>query len=111
MATSDAPDLPRSSLDVERLAAVMNRGRAHREAGELEQAIAAFDEAIAMAPLYPTAYLDRGATRAMHGHAKLAIMDLGRAIALASPGEERAVAYFNRALAHETLGAIGRAFR
>jgi Tfp pilus assembly protein PilF len=111
MASSDAPDLPTSSLDVERLAATMNRGRAHREAAELDQAIAAFDEAIAMAPLYATAYLDRGATRQMHGHAKLAIMDLGRAIALTSASDERAMAYFNRALAHETLGAIGRAIR
>ncbi|MCE9575315.1 MAG: tetratricopeptide repeat protein [Deltaproteobacteria bacterium] len=89
----------------------MNRGRAHQRAGELDQAIAAFDEAIEMAPFYPTAYLDRGATRELQHQSKKAIADLSRAIALAEPGEERGTAYFNRALAQESIGAIDRAFR
>lgn len=112
MAPRDQPDrTPAPSLDPEQLAAAMNRGRAHQQAGELAEAIAAFDQAIAMAPLYATAYLDRGATRELLHQSKLAIADLSRAIALAAPGEERAMAYFNRALAHESLGAIDRAFR
>jgi tetratricopeptide (TPR) repeat protein len=120
MTSSDQPDPPpsargrgepRGEIDVGRLVAVMNRGRGHQQAGALDLALAAFDEAIGLAPLYATAYLDRGATRQLQGKAVRAIADLTRAIALATPGAERGAAYFNRGLAHETSRALPRALR
>lgn len=95
----------------QRVVAAMNRGRALANRRDLAAAIAAFDEVLGLAPLYGTAYFDRGTARLMAGDATAAIADLERAVALLAPGTERGVAYANLAMAREELEDLAGAFR
>jgi tetratricopeptide (TPR) repeat protein len=73
-----------------------NRGMVHYEQGDLVQAIADFDQAIALDPQFAGYYL-RGRTHNELGNYVLAIADFDQAIAL---DPQSAIAYFWRGLAH-----------
>jgi tetratricopeptide (TPR) repeat protein len=114
-----------------RAAALMNRGRALRAMGRLEDAVADFDEVVSLAPLHPLPYLDRGTVRLMREENAAAIPDLDKAIALlpdepdwgrqspqveagrpqADPIEQRGIAYSNRGIGREGIGDAAGAFR
>lgn len=74
--------------------------------GNLDQAIAAFDAAIAIAPELSVAYLNRGLVQDRRGNSAAAIADLDRAIRLA-PRSARA--YYNRSVLLRKYGDPKRA--
>ncbi len=74
--------------------------------GELEEAIAAFDAAIKVAPDLPAAYLNRGLLYDRQGKSAAAIADLNLAVRL-SPKSARA--YYNRSILLRKYGEAKRA--
>ncbi len=82
---------------------LLNRGRASVAAGDLDEAIAAFDQALALAPDEARIWTARAALRGERGDLSAAIQDLDRAIELA-PGE--ADAWVRRAQARHQLGDL-----
>ena len=71
------------------------RGNTLRNAGRLEDALASYDEAIALDPLYAHAYCNRGAVLQALRQPQAALDSYARAIAL-DPAD--AMAHYNRAL-------------
>jgi tetratricopeptide (TPR) repeat protein len=74
--------------------------------GEWDEAVKAFDRAIADSPRSSSAYLNRGMARRRTGDVAGALADLDRAVRYA-PGSARA--YYNRSLALREKGDLRRA--
>ena len=83
-------------------------GIGHAWEGDTDEAIAAFDQAIASAPRSAFAYLNRGLARRRSGDLGRALADLDRAVTIA-PGEARN--YYSRSLVLRQQGAAARARR
>jgi len=83
-----------------------NRGLTYFEIGEYEQAIADYDQAIALDPEFAIAYLNRGLTYFEIGEYEQALADYDQAIVL---DPEFATAYLNRGVAYTDLGEYGQA--
>lgn len=86
--------------------AYLSRGLQMAWQGNIGGAIAAFDQAISVAPELSVAYLNRGLANDQQGFRTLAIADLDRAVALAP---QSAQAYFNRARLLRKYGDARRA--
>ena len=83
--------------------AYFNRGNAKFSFGQIEAAIADYDEAIGLSPGEAAAYHNRGNAKSRLGQIVAAIADYDEAISL-KPGE--AAAYHNRGNAKSRLGQI-----
>lgn len=84
----------------------LSDGLKHAWEGELDEAIIAFDQAIAVAPDLSVAYLNRGLAYDRQGESTRAIADLDRAIRHAP---QSARAYYNRSLILRKQGEVRRA--
>lgn len=84
----------------------LSDGLKHAWEGDLNEAIVAFDQAIAVAPNLSVAYLNRGLTYDRQGESARAIADLDRAIQHAP---QSARAYYNRSLILRKQGDTRRA--
>jgi tetratricopeptide (TPR) repeat protein len=87
----------------------INAGRQHANADALDEARAAFVEAIRIFPLHPQGYLERGSIRSLQGDTPGAVDDLGVALALSEPDEDVLQAHFNRGNALLDVRQAGRA--
>jgi tetratricopeptide (TPR) repeat protein len=83
-----------------------NRGKAHRQLGEYQQAIDDFNQAIALDPEYTWAYVSRGTAYRLLEKYQQAIDDFNQAVALDS---EYAWAYASRGIAYRLLDEYQRA--
>jgi tetratricopeptide (TPR) repeat protein len=89
-----------------RAKALLNRGNALQNRGDLARAIDDYNEAKGLDPKFALAFNNRGVALRVEGNLARAIADFDEAIRL----EPRfALAYYNRGLAHLTLGDVGRA--
>ncbi len=96
-----------SKKDVRRQAeAYLSDGLKRAWNGDLDEAIAAFDRAIAVAPKLSTAYLNRGLAYAQQGDDARALADLDRAVQY-SPQSARAL--YNRSVLLRKIGNAKRA--
>jgi Tfp pilus assembly protein PilF len=86
--------------------AYSNRGYAHNENGEYDQAIADFNRAIELNPQFAYAYANRGFAYRHKGDLNQAIADYNRAIEVNS---KYASAYSNRGYAYSQKGDFARA--
>lgn len=93
----------------DRMASWVNYGIVLRKRGQLDQAIAAYDQAAALSPDLAEIYLNRSAARAQLGQDELALADISRAIAL-GPQQPQA-AHVNRALILERAGDYQAAYQ
>jgi len=84
----------------------LSDGLKHAWEGDLDEAIGAFDQAIAVAPDLSVAYLNRGLVYDRQGESARAIADLDRAIRHAP---QSARAYYNRSLLLRKNGDTRRA--
>ncbi|AJA08125.1 hypothetical protein SKP52_06000 [Sphingopyxis fribergensis] len=84
----------------------LSEGLKHAWKGDLDEAIVAFDQAIAVAPDLSVAYLNRGLAYDRQGESTRAIADLDRAIRHAP---QSARAYYNRSLLLRKQGEVRRA--
>jgi tetratricopeptide (TPR) repeat protein len=89
-----------------RAISLMQRGAAHHETGELDRAIADYDEAVRLDPGLALAYYRRGNVHRDKRDLDRAIADLDEAIRL-EPG--LTLAYHHRGLAYRDKGDFGRA--
>ncbi|MEQ1492835.1 MAG: tetratricopeptide repeat protein [Terricaulis sp.] len=83
-----------------------NRGLAYAELNDLPRAIAAFDDAIRVNPMYSAAYSNRGGVFAMRGDYARAIADINEALRL---DPANAQGFRNRALTYQFQGDYSRA--
>ena len=84
----------------------LSDGLKHAWEGDLDEAIVAFDQAIAVAPDLSVAYLNRGLAYDRQGESTRAIADLDRAVRHAP---QSARAYYNRSLVLRKQGDARRA--
>ncbi len=89
-----------------RAAAHVADGLTHAWSGDEDGAVAAFDQAIAVAPDLPRAYLNRGLANARRGDLQQGIADLDEAIRRAP---HAARGYYNRGLLYRRAGDSARA--
>lgn len=82
------------------------RGLARHRAGDLTEAIADYDQAIALVPVHAIAYFNRGVARQARGDADGALLDYGRAI---DRQKGFAEPYYNRAGILRSRGQLARA--
>lgn len=83
-----------------------HKGLEYLDYNEPDQAIAAFDAAIALRPEFAGAWFARGFAKATLGEFESAIADYDRVLQLDA---EHAAAYVNRAAAYRALGDQARA--
>lgn len=94
--------ISRGRVDAADLAtAYKNRGNAHDDQGEYQQAIEDFDRAIATNPLDADAFNSRGTTRTALRQYEAAVRDFDESIRL---NPDSALAYSNRCFARAMLG-------
>jgi tetratricopeptide (TPR) repeat protein len=93
----------------EMVATHVNRGILHLRRGAVEAAITDFDQAIAMDPHQPEAYLNKGAALLRRENAAEA-MNLFT-MALERNTTRPALAHYGRGIANETLGNLSAAYR
>jgi tetratricopeptide (TPR) repeat protein len=93
----------------DRTATLVNRGIINAAMGRNDAALADYNDALARAPELPDAYLSRGAALMQLGRHQDAKADFDRALALNT--DRAAIAYFNRGMANEKLGALPAAYR
>jgi tetratricopeptide (TPR) repeat protein len=84
----------------------VNRGNAHADRQELDQAIADYGEALGRNPTHAVAYYDRGSAWRLKGEYDKAIADYDRAITLDPRYED---AFVNRGVAYARKGDADRA--
>ena len=96
-------------LPKDRTATLVNRGIIQAAAGNSQAALADYNDALARAPELASAYLNRGAVLMQVGRFQDARSDFDRALALNT--DRPAIAYFNRGMANEKLGALPAAYR
>jgi tetratricopeptide (TPR) repeat protein len=101
---SQAKDLPAP----DRATAYNNLGAAWKAKGDLDQAIANYDHAIALDPLLANAYNNRGAALGAKGDLDAAMHDFDHAIKLDA---RLALAYENRSLALQSRGDLDGAIK
>lgn len=97
---------PGAKGETGRAAAHVSDGLVRAWKGDMDGAIAAFDQAIAASPRNAFAYLNRGLARQRNGEADGALADLDRAVRLAP---RTARAYYNRSLLLRERGDTRRA--
>jgi tetratricopeptide (TPR) repeat protein len=95
-------------LPNDRTATLVNRGIINAAAGKAEAALADYNEALARAPELASAWLNRGAVLMQVGRFQDARSDFDRALSLNT--DRPAIAYFNRGMANEKLGALPAAY-
>lgn len=96
--------------DEDTVATYVNRGIVKIYAGSYDSAIADFDRAIKLNPDEPESYLNKGsAILRMEGDPSQAITLFNEALARQTRRPE--LAYYARAVAHETSGNLGAAYR
>jgi tetratricopeptide (TPR) repeat protein len=95
-------------LPDDRTATLVNRGIINAASGNTEAALADYNQALARAPELSGAWLNRGAVLLQAGRFQEARADFDRALALNT--DRPAIAYFNRGMANEKLGAIPAAY-
>ena len=78
-------------------------GVQHFEAGRMEEAVAAYSEAIRLDPGHPAAYYNRGQAYFTLGRPRLAVDDHTKAIELSPDDPEQALAYADRAMSYTLL--------
>ena len=120
---ADSPNLP-SMRDVDycnmaftegamsahdEVATHVNRGILRLRRAQIDGAIADFDEAIRMDPRQPEAYLNKGAALIQQNNPTEAVRLFTVAIDYHTTRPE--IAYFGRAIAHETLGNVRAAYQ
>jgi tetratricopeptide (TPR) repeat protein len=88
--------------------ALVLRGNARADHGDLDGALADLNEAVRLSPEWGLAYHNRGNVYARRADFDLALADFDRAIAL-DPGH--GAAYFSRANVHAERGALDEAIR
>jgi tetratricopeptide (TPR) repeat protein len=92
----------------ERVATYVNRGLLHLRRGDLDEALADFDQALTIDPRQPEALLNKGAVAVRREDMSSAIQWFNAAI------EHRTrrphLAYYGRAMAHEGLGNVRQAY-
>ena len=93
----------------ETVATYVNRGILRLRRGEIDQAIADFDTAIAKDPNEPEAYLNKGMATLRLPHRWEEAMPLFD-IAIAKETRRPAFAYFGRAVANEMAGHLKQAY-
>ena len=102
--------LNRESLSAyETVATHVNRGILRLRRGNIDAAISDFDRAIALDPNQPEAYLNKGAALLRRENAVDAAGLF--TIALERNTTRPALAHYGRAIANETLGNVGAAYR
>jgi lipoprotein NlpI len=84
----------------------VNRGNAHSDAQEFDEAILDYDDALKRDPTHAVAFYDRGTAYRMKQDHDKAIADYGRAIALNPRYED---AFVNRGVAYAAKGDLDRA--
>ena len=89
----------------------INQGKAFFQAEQYEQALQAFNTAIALVDLFPQVYVDRAATLQLLDQDEEALVDLNIAIALFEPDHIMlAAARHNRAMINESQSNLVEAF-
>src|SRR3954447_10826520 len=101
----DAPDGPMAAAPGD-AGALLARGAARRDAGDLDGAIADLDRAIELEPRLVAALNDRGVARFARGDLAGAVADFDRVLALEP---RHAEAYLNRGVARHVRGDIAAA--
>jgi tetratricopeptide (TPR) repeat protein len=96
-------------MEEEFVATLVNRGILRMRRGDLNGAIADYEAARAMDPEEPESYLNHG-TALVRGRRAAAALDYFNQ-ALRKNTRRPALAYFGRAVAHETLGNVREAYR
>ena len=69
----------------------------------MDEAVAAYTEAIGLDPAYTAAYYNRGQAYFTLGHPRLAVEDHTRAIELSAGDPQQALAYAGRAMSYTLL--------
>ena len=90
------------------VATYVNRGIVKLRRGAVDAAIVDFDEAIAMDPRQPEAFLNKGAALMQRNDARGALPLFS--VALQYETERPAIAHFGRAIANEDLGNLRAAY-
>jgi Raf kinase inhibitor-like YbhB/YbcL family protein len=89
---------------VEPAEAAYSAGTALNDAGDYEEAIEKFTEAILLDPQHAPAYSGRGSAYLHTGQSQKAIHDYDEAIRLAPENSNEADDYYNRAFIYQTIG-------
>jgi tetratricopeptide (TPR) repeat protein len=100
--TADAND----SASIEEAAVHVQRGERHRAAGQKDQALACYQEALSLDPDCTQAYLSRASIYIEQGRLNEALVDCNSAL---QREPERAVLYVLRGLVYTRLGNVKRA--
>jgi tetratricopeptide (TPR) repeat protein len=87
----------------------VNRGILHLRRGMVDNAIADFDQAIALDPNQPESYLNKGAALVRRNNAAGAVQLF--TVALERNTRRPALAHYGRAVAQEALGNVAAAYR
>lgn len=95
-----------ASDEVEQVTAYFNRGRIYFRLNDLDAAIADFDHAASIIPVFPNTYLERGNCFQQKGDYLMAIMNYDFAAGLGLPGSNQALVFLNRSAAYEALGSL-----
>ena len=86
----------------------VNRGILSMISGDLDRAENDFDQAIALHPGGPEAWLNKGISQLRRGNGEAAVQLIERAIALRT--RKPAVAFYMRGIAHEEIGNVRAAY-
>ncbi len=93
---------------IHRASTLVNLGILQMRAGQHDEALAALDKSLDIAPGSPEALINRGAVMIYLGRHEEAISDLTQSIELGTSKLPEAL--YNRALAYEKLGAFEKAY-
>jgi tetratricopeptide (TPR) repeat protein len=93
----------------ERVATHVNRGILRLRRGQIDEAIADFDQAIALDPEQPEAYLNKGSALIRRHNPQEALTLF--TVALDRGTSRPAIAHYGRAVANEALGNLAAAYR